>query len=105
MKECGKLTFKECELFILRQSMDKIEKFIKKKKINSPEINKIFKIVEIFIEKRKVICYGGTAINNILPKKEQFYDRNIDLPHSFINYIYIYIIIIILYNIIKKNYN
>jgi len=26
------------------------------------------------------MCYGGTAINNLLPKKEQFYDKSIEFP-------------------------
>ncbi len=26
------------------------------------------------------MCYGGTAINNILPKKDQFYDRDLEIP-------------------------
>ena len=80
MKKCNDLTFEECELFILRQSVDRIEKTIKRKKIESPEIKKIINIVEQFIKNKKVLCYGGTAINNLLPKSEQFYDRKIELP-------------------------
>ncbi len=80
MNKCNDLTFEECELFILRQSVDKIEKHIKKEKIKSPEIKEIINIVEDFIKKKKVLCYGGTAINNILPKSEQFYDKQIELP-------------------------
>ena len=37
-------------------------------------------IVEEFIKKNDVMCYGGTAINNLLPKKEQFYDPELDIP-------------------------
>uniref|UniRef100_A0A6C0HRU1 Poly(A) polymerase catalytic subunit domain-containing protein n=1 Tax=viral metagenome TaxID=1070528 RepID=A0A6C0HRU1_9ZZZZ len=40
---------------------------------------KIFQIVKTFIQKHKCICYGGTAINNILPKKDQFYNLY-DIP-------------------------
>ena len=29
---------------------------------------------------KKRICYGGTAINNILPFEYQFYDKNVELP-------------------------
>ena len=32
-------------------------------------------IVEDFLKRKRLICYGGTAINNILPKKDQFYKR------------------------------
>jgi hypothetical protein len=33
----------------------------------------MIKIVEDFIIRKKLICYGGTAINNILPERDQFY--------------------------------
>ena len=80
MINCKNLTFEECELFILRQSVDKIEKIIKREKVKSPEIKRIINIVETFIKKKKVLCYGGTAINNLLPKHERFYDKRIELP-------------------------
>lgn len=41
--------------------------------LDSPEIKKIINIVEEFLKNKKLICYGGTAINNILPKESQFY--------------------------------
>ena len=28
----------------------------------------------------KTVCYGGTAINNILPVEDQFYDKSIEIP-------------------------
>lgn len=37
-------------------------------------------IVELFIKRKKRVCYGGTAMNAILPKHRQFYDPNTDLP-------------------------
>ena len=37
------------------------------------------KFLKIFLEK-KCICYGGTAINNILPKHAQFYDKDVEIP-------------------------
>ena len=64
---CNKLNFEECELAILRSAVDKIDKKKGKEMINNPEIEKIIKIVEDFLKKKKLICYGGTAINNILP--------------------------------------
>ena len=33
-----------------------------------------------FIISKKLLCYGGTAINNILPKDAQFYNRDIEIP-------------------------
>ena len=78
--ECdNKMTFEECELAILRSVIDK-SKEKKGEKINSPEIKMIISIVENFIKDKKLLCYGGTAINNILPEKDRFYNKNIELP-------------------------
>jgi hypothetical protein len=69
----------EKEVLLLQNA---IEEASKKKKniIKSVIIKNIFNILENFLKSKKFVCYGGTAINNILPKKEQFYDRNIELP-------------------------
>ena len=61
------MSFEECELSILRAAVDKIGVKSGKIKINNPEIKEIIKIIENFLQKTKRICYGGTAINNILP--------------------------------------
>ena len=44
------------------------------------EVQKLIEIVEKFLRKKKTVCYGGTAINNILPTEDQFYDKNIEIP-------------------------
>ena len=75
-----KMTFEECELAILRSAVDNMDVKKGKKMIDNPEIKEIMKIVENFIKNNKLICYGGTAINNILPEKDQFYNRDIELP-------------------------
>jgi hypothetical protein len=75
-----KMTFQECELAILRSAVDKAEAIQGKNVISSPEIKKIIEIVEEFLKKKQVICYGGTAINNILPKYSQFYNKDIEIP-------------------------
>ena len=78
---CNKsMTFDECELAILRDNVDKAEKIQGQQLVNSPDIKKIITIVENFIQKNKLIIYGGTAINNILPKHDHFYDYNYELP-------------------------
>lgn len=80
-KLCEKnMSFDDCELVILRSAVDKAEHMVRKKAVNSPDITKILTIVENFIKKKSLICYGGTAINNILPKQEQFYDKDIEIP-------------------------
>lgn len=77
---CKGLTFNECELVILRQSIDNAQFKTNQEELKSPEIKIIFDILEEFIKKKKLILYGGTAINNILPKKDQFYDKKYVLP-------------------------
>lgn len=70
----------EKELEILRNAVDIAEKIKSKKVIKSPEIKKIISIVENFIKNKKLICYGGIAINNLLPEKDRFYNFDIELP-------------------------
>lgn len=75
-----KMTFQECEIAILRHAVDETEKRQGQKMAKSDDIQKILKIVEDFIVRKKLVCYGGTAINNILPKYAQFYNRDIEIP-------------------------
>lgn len=74
------MSFEECELAILRGAVDNIGKKLGTNKLNNPEIKKIIGIVENFLRINKQICYGGTAINNILPLEDQFYDKSFELP-------------------------
>ena len=81
MKDCRVyLTNEEKELAILRDAVDLAQEKAGKKIVNSPEIKKMIEIVENFIRKKKLICYGGTAINNLLPLQEQFYNKDIEIP-------------------------
>ena len=70
----------EKEIQILREAIDKADKFISKRVVRSKIIKDILKVIENFIKKKKLLLYGGTAINNILPKYDQFYDPNYDIP-------------------------
>jgi len=79
-KQCKGLTFDECELTILRTAVDKAEQIQGMKTATSDEIKKMVLIVENFIRRKKLICYGGTAINNILPKQSQFYNKDLEIP-------------------------
>ena len=74
------LTFEECELAILRHAIDENDKIKHEKEANSPTVIEMISILEEFLRKKKCICYGGTAINNILPKEAQFYNRDIEVP-------------------------
>jgi len=37
-------------------------------------------VVKDFLKNHRVLCYGGTAINNLLPKEDQFYNPEEDVP-------------------------
>lgn len=73
-------TFEDCELAILRMAVDKAGDKLARRKLNSPEITQIISIVEGFLKRKNLICYGGTAINNILPVKDQFYNKDVEIP-------------------------
>lgn len=74
------MTFQDCELAILRNAVDETEKIQSQKTANSEEIKQMIVILENFLRRKQCICYGGTAINNILPKHAQFYNRDIEIP-------------------------
>lgn len=55
----------------------KYQKQMKRKNYTKPEL---FNIINDYISKNKLICYGGMAINNIIPESsERFYDE-VDIP-------------------------
>ena len=72
--------FRNKELDILREAVDKVEKAQALENTSAPHVKKIIAVVEAFLKKKQLICYGGTAINNILPKSDQFYDKQLDIP-------------------------
>ena len=74
------MTFKECELAILRNAVDESEELKGRRISNNDEVQHMLKLVEQFIIDKKLMLYGGTAINNILPKYAQFYNRDIEVP-------------------------
>jgi hypothetical protein len=75
-----KMTFEDCQIAVLRHAVDVTEEKQGIAKVNNADVKKMLTIVEDFIRKKKLICYGGTAINNILPKFAQFYKKDIQLP-------------------------
>ena len=80
MKCDPKLTFQECELAILRFSVDLAQTKMAKQTINSPEIQEMISIVEDFLKIKKLVCYGGQGINQELPEQDRFYNKDIDIP-------------------------
>ena len=75
-----KMNFEECELAIVRMAVDKAETKQGRQTATSDNIKKIIGILEMFLRKKKLIVYGGLAINNLLPKKDQFYDKSSEIP-------------------------
>lgn len=77
---CDKsLTFQECELAILRTAIDLAENKMGKRLVNTPEVQDMIQIVEDFIKKKNLICYGGVAIDALLPEQDKIYNKDIEL--------------------------
>lgn len=64
------------ELNILRISAEKAQKNLDQMAVQSENLQNIISIVESFLKNKKLICYGGTAINELIPDKDKFYDRS-----------------------------
>ena len=67
--------------------MEEIEKIVSelevengKKATSDPMVKASIQTVEAFLKNHKVLCYGGTAINNLLPPEDQFYDYAVEVP-------------------------
>ena len=64
----------------LDQAVQKNNRYQKKHEKDNIIDPRMISIVQDFIIDNQLICYGGIAINNILPKDSQFYDYDIDIP-------------------------
>ena len=83
MSSCKKhSTLEEKEVEILRYAIDIAEKKKGRRVVSDPDVKKIISILEDFLKKKKLVCYGGTAINNILPLEDQFYDKDVEIPEA-----------------------
>jgi hypothetical protein len=47
---------------------------------SDPTVKLSLSIVKNFLKTHPVMCYGGTAINNLLPEKDRFYNPEVDIP-------------------------
>jgi hypothetical protein len=47
---------------------------------SDPIVKLSLSIVKNFLKTHPVLCYGGTAINNLLPEKDRFYNPEVDIP-------------------------
>ncbi len=81
MIECDQdMTIDECEQHIIKYNVEQIEERNKKLLLEGYNIGEIISIIEDFLRDTQRICYGGTAINNTLPKNLQFYDYTREIP-------------------------
>ena len=64
----------------IESAANKAQEIIDKIAASNPSIQKMMDVVLKYIQTHRVICYGGTAINNLLSKKNQFYDPEVDIP-------------------------
>lgn len=76
----SKMKFQDCELAIVKGVISDNKKQIEDEKVMNQDIKKLISIVENFIRRKKLICYGGIAINNILPKYDKFYGSETKIP-------------------------
>lgn len=73
--------------FYTQYTMEQLEEIIEQlqlennKKTAADPLTKVsLGIVEDFLKSNHVMCYGGTAINNLLPPEDQFYDYESEVP-------------------------
>ena len=64
----------------LQDAIKKAAEELDRETAHDEELLRALAIVEQFIRRKKRICYGGTAMNEILPKSKKFYDPETDLP-------------------------
>ena len=64
----------------LKEAIDKASEKLKYDSAHDEELLHALSIVNDFIKRKKRVCYGGTAMNAILPDSKKFYDPEVDLP-------------------------
>ena len=64
----------------LEDAIDKASQHIRYQEAHDEQLLHALSIVRDFIKDKRRVCYGGTAMNAILPISKQFYDKNLDLP-------------------------
>jgi hypothetical protein len=61
------------ELESIKKIAESQGEMLEERGAKDPSVTKSTKIVEDFLKTHRVLCYGGTAINNLLPEKDRFY--------------------------------
>lgn len=65
---------------LLGKVVDEAQKRVDYTVAHDPDVIKAIEVVERFLRKNRRVCYGGQAINALLPKERRFYDPNFTVP-------------------------
>ena len=79
-KQISKETFLSKAETRLEKAIIKAQEIINYESSHNTEILQALDVVKQFIQSKKRVCYGGTAMNALLPEKYKFYDPDYDLP-------------------------
>ena len=74
------LYYENRELELLKNAINIEAKKRGQRIAQNPVMKQIISVLEKFIHDKHLVCYGGTAINNILPPVDQFYNRDLEIP-------------------------
>ena len=61
------------ELEAIKKIADEQSEMLAARDAALPAVKTSTKLVEVFLKSSRTICYGGTAINNLLPEADRFY--------------------------------
>jgi len=59
---------------------EELEQENNRRMASDPLVQSALKVVEDFLKTHSVLCYGGTAINNLLPPEDRFYNPEVEVP-------------------------
>jgi hypothetical protein len=74
------LYYENRELELLKNAINIEAKKRGERIAQNPIMKDIISVLEKFIRDKHLVCYGGTAINNILPPVDQFYNKDLEIP-------------------------
>lgn len=64
----------------LEKAINSAQEILDYESAHNTELLQALDIVKNFIQEKRRVCYGGTAMNALLPKKHKFYSPDYDLP-------------------------
>jgi hypothetical protein len=74
------LSPEEAELLVLHSAVNRADSIKGLQLVSNPNVQKMIAIVEKFIQSKRLVLYGGAAINLLLPKKDRFYNERQEIP-------------------------